>query len=193
MYSPGRRWEQGTWYPRNQGRPGKWYVAGNIVEGFPEVTQDNWSGMRGPDEVARVNTPFEGWPVHQETALNAFNTVLAKAGATLPKRDAVDARVTEVVRSGKPTVGNGIIRDPEEVGGYPKYSFKPEDVPADTDKDGMADEWEKKHGLNSSDAADGSMDTDKDGYTNVEEYLNGTSPTEKVDYSNLDNNVDKIS
>jgi pectate lyase len=193
MYSPGRRWEQGTWYPKSQGRPGKWYVAGNIVDGFPDVTKDNWSGMRGPDEIARVNTPFEGWPVYQETALRAFDTVLAKAGATLPKRDAVDARVTEMVRSGKPTVGNGIIKDPEEVGGYPKYSFTAGDVAADTDKDGMPDEWEKKHALNASDPADGAIDTDKDGYSNVEEFLNGTNPAEKVDYSNLDNNVDKIS
>jgi hypothetical protein len=190
MYSPGRRWEQGKWYPKHDGRPGKWYVAGNIVEGHPHVTTNNWDGMRGPQQLARVNTPFEGWPVNQQSAREAFEEVLATAGATLPCRDAVDARVVEMVRSGKTSTETGIIRDPEEVGGYPDYGFKPEDVPADSDKDGMPDEWETKHDLNPSDPSDGPTDGDKDGYTNVEEYLNGTSPTQHIDYSNLDNNVD---
>ena len=43
------------------------------------------------DNLARVNTPFEGWPVSpHQTAGIVFESVLAKAGATLPKRDAVD-------------------------------------------------------------------------------------------------------
>ena len=200
MYSPGRRFEDQGWYPTLKGRPGKWYVAGNIVEGHPSVTANNWEGMRaqdsarsGPEDLARVNTPFEGWPVHQQPAEEAYETVLAKAGATLPKRDAVDQRVIEMVRSGKPTSGNGIIKTPDEVGGYPDYAFNPEDVPADGDNDGMPDEWEKKHGLNAADAADGALDTDSDGYTNLEEFLNGTNPTAAVDYTNLANNVDTIS
>ena len=193
MYSPGRRFEKGSWYPREEGRPGKWYVAGNVIDGDPSVTADNWRGMRGPEELARVNTPFEAWPVHQQTALEAYETVLKKAGATLPKRDAVDVRVTEMVRSGKPTSGDGIIKTPEEVGGYPAYAFKPEEVPADGDNDGMPDEWEQKHGLAAADASDGSADADKDGYTNVEEFLNGTDPKQAIDYANLDNNVDTIS
>jgi len=198
MYSPGNRWKPGNWYPEAQKRPGKWYVAGNIMEGFPEVTADNWKGMQSldhgpPPETARVNTPFEAWPVKQETAMNAFESVLAKAGATLPVRDAVDTRVTEMVRTGKVGNENGIINDPKEVGGYPEYSFSPDQVPADTDHDGMPDEWEKKYELNPEDASDGSIDSDGDGYTNVEECLNGTNPREKIDYTNLGNNVDEIS
>jgi pectate lyase len=193
MYSPGRQWEAGNWYPATLGRPGKWYVAGNIVEGYPDVTADNWKGMRGPEEIARVNTPFEGWPVNQESAAEAFHSVLARAGATLPRRDAVDRRITEMVRTGKGMVGNGIVNDPKEVGGYPEYSFSPDEVPADADHDGMPDEWEKKYDLNPVEAADGSTDADHDGYTNVEEYLNGTNPRERIDYRNLGNNVDTIS
>ena len=193
MYSPGRRFEKGTWYPKHDGRPGKWYVAGNIIDGHASVTKNNWAGMRGPEELARVNTPFEAWPVHQQSAEEAYETVLKKAGATLPRRDPVDARVAEMVRTGKPTSGDGIIKTPEEVGGYPTYAFEPEDVPADADADGMPDEWEQKHGLAANDASDGSADADNDGYTNVEEFLNGTDPKQAVDYSNLDNNVDTIS
>lgn len=193
MYSPGRRWEKQSWFPKHQNRAGKWYVAGNYIHGFPEETKSNWKAMRGPEEIARVNTPFEGWPVPQQTALEAFETVLAKAGATLPKRDSVDARVIESVRTGKFATETGIIKTPDEVGGFPEYKFDPKDVPVDTDSDGMPDEYETKHNLNPNDPADGAVDTDKDGYTNVEEYLNGTSASEYVDYSNLDNNVCPIS
>lgn len=198
MRSPGRRYESGSWYPKMPKRPGKWYVAGNVVEGHPEVTADNWLGMRSmdgqtPPPGARVDTPFEGWPIRQETAMDAFRSVLAKAGATLPKRDAVDTRVIEMVRTGKPVAGDGIINDPREVGGYPDYGFSPEDLPSDRDHDGMPDDWETRYRLNPDDAGDGSADADADGYTNVEEYLNGTNPREKTDYTNFDNNIDTIS
>ncbi|TYR37990.1 polysaccharide lyase [Sphingobacterium phlebotomi] len=207
MYSPGNAWAAGDWYAKEPNRPGKWYVAGNIMHDNEEVTNNNWAGMRVketkgsiiPDaseaeKYARVYTPFEGWPVapHQ-TADAVFESVLAKAGATLPKRDAVDTRVVETVRTGKPTVGTGIIKDIAEVGGYPDLTYDPAKVLVDTDGDGMPDEWEIKYGLDPNDPTDGAKDADGDGYTNVEEYLNGTNPQEKIDYRNLGNNVDQIS
>jgi hypothetical protein len=45
-------------------------------------------------------------------------------------------------------------------------------APADTDSDGMPDEWETSRGLNPRDPADAARDRDNDGYSNVEEYLN---------------------
>ena len=36
----------------------------------------------------------------------------------------------------------------------------------------MPDDWEKKHGLNPKDTADGNKDLNGDGYTNLEKYLN---------------------
>ena len=35
-------------------------------------------------------------------------------------------------------------------------------------------------------------DKDGDGYTNIEEYLNGTDPTEFVDYTKRENNVNTL-
>lgn len=194
MYSPGSAWAEGNWYPKATNRPGKWYVAGNIMHDNKELNTNNWKGMRGPENLARINTPFEGWPVapHQ-TAEDVFESVLAKAGATLPKRDAVDKRVTEMVRTGKPTTQTGIIKDIAEVGGYPNLTFDPSKLPVDSDGDGMPDEWERKYKLDPKNAKDGAMDADGDGYTNVEEYLNGTNPQEKINYRNLGNNVDTIS
>lgn len=197
MYSPGSAWAAGDWYAKEKNpanRPGKWYVAGNIMEGSDEVTLDNWKGMRGNEKWARVNTPFEGWPVApHHTALEAYKAVLAGVGATLPRRDAVDARVVEMVRSGKPVTETGIISDISEVGGYPELTYKKSEVLKDTDNDGMPDEWEKKYGLNPKDAGDAAQDLDKDGYTNIEEFLNGTDPTEYLNYRNLGNNIDRIS
>ncbi len=193
MYSPGSLWREGDWYPKEPNRPGKWYVAGNVVEGHPEVTASNWRGMLGPEQLARVNTPFEAWPIPQETAAGSYESVLRKAGATLPRRDAVDTRVTAMVRSGKVSFGKGIVADPEQVGGFPVLSFKPEELPVDRDGDGMPDSWEQLHGLEPDSAKDGALDSDGDGYTNIEEFLNGTNPREKINYRNLANNVDLIS
>ena len=192
QYSPGRN-HTGSWYPETRQRPGKWYVAGNIMENDPTVTADNWKGMGGNAALGRVNTPFEGWPVLQQPAQEAYEAVLAKAGATLPRRDVVDQRVAEMVRTGKPAYKDGIITNPDQVGGYPALSFAADQVPTDTDGDGMPDEWERKHELKPNDSKDGALDTDKDGYTNVEEFLNGTVPNKFIDYRNLDNNVDTIS
>ena len=194
MYSPGSAWAEGNWYPVAQNRPGKWYVAGNIMDRNDELNNNNWAGMSGSEYLARVNTPFEGWPVSpHETAESAFESVLAKAGATLPKRDAVDTRIIEMVRTGKPLTETGIIKDISEVGGYPSLTFDPDKVPVDSDSDGMPDEWEIKYKLNNKNPADGALDSDSDGYTNVEEYLNGTNPNEKINYRNLGNNNDTVS
>jgi pectate lyase len=194
MYSPGSAWAEGGWYTKAANRPGKWYVAGNIMHDNPAVINNNWEGMRGPENLARVNTPFEGWPVapHQPAA-TVLESVLAKAGATLPKRDAVDTRVASMVRTGKPVTATGIIKDASEVGGYPTLAFSPVQVPADSDGDGMPDQWEIKNKLDPKNSKDGMADTDGDGYTNVEEFLNGTNPQEKINYRNLGNNIDSIS
>ena len=89
---------------------GKAYVSGNYVEGYPAVSNDNWSGGVQPDskaEVAsvlpkiRVAEPFPHAPLEIEDAQSAFEHVLAEAGATLPIRDSVDQRVIAMVRSGQ--------------------------------------------------------------------------------------------
>jgi pectate lyase len=112
-------------------------------------------------EVARVTT----WSPEE-----AYNRVLVDAGCTRPLRDAVDERVIREVRERR----SRTIHDPAEVGGWPDL---PAGVPlADTDHDGMPDEWEMQHRLGVSDLKDGNSDLDGDGYTNLEEYLNGTDP-----------------
>ena len=155
---------------RNEGGVGSWYVAGNLIEGFPKVTADNWLGMDG-ENYKRLDKPWDAMPFKQQSPRKAYEAVLAHAGCSLPKRDSVDVRIIEEVRSGKSTHGrNGIIVRPDDVGGWPE--LKTGLAPVDSDHDGMPDAWEKKHGLDANDASDGAQDRDGDGYTNVEEYIN---------------------
>ena len=47
---------------------------------------------------------------------------------------------------------------------------------SDLDGDGMPDAFEQRHGFDPTSPADGPLDADGDGYSNVEEFLNFTSP-----------------
>ena len=100
-----------------------------------------------------------------QTAAQAYELVLAQAGASL-RRDAVDERVIADVRN---RTGR-LIDSQDEVGGWP--ILRTRDVRPDSDRDGMSNQWEKAHGLDPSNPADGPLDRDGDGYTNLEEYLN---------------------
>jgi len=55
-------------------------------------------------------------------------------------------------------------------------------VVLDADNDGMPDDWEKRHGLDPKDPADASADKDGDDFTNLEEFLAKTDPTDKNDH-----------
>ena len=121
----------------------------------------------------KQSEPLPVAPVTTSDAATAYQQVLEKAGASLPARDAVDARMVNDVknRTGR------IIDDELTVGGWPTLASTP--APPDTDKDGMPDAWETAHGLNPNDPSDASGDTDRDGYTHIEEWLNRTDPQRK--------------
>ena len=93
---------------------GRVYAAGNIMEGYPQVTRDNWSGgiqlidkdgTPGTEEelmLARSNEPFVMAPVTIMDTQETYEWVLQNVGATLPCRDVVDQRIIEEVRTGVP-------------------------------------------------------------------------------------------
>jgi hypothetical protein len=51
---------------------------------------------------------------------------------------------------------------------------------ADSDGDGIPDDWESEHGLDPHRADDALLDADQDGMNNYAEYLAGTNPTNAV-------------
>ena len=159
----------------------KWYIDGNYVEGNSTVTADNWNGGVQPDSAPldsiRLYSPLEVAPVTTESAQDAYNSVLANVGDNFPKRDSVDLRVINEVKTGNAPYGatynggnKGIIDSQTDVGGWPLLASTT--PPLDSDHDGMPDDWETQHGLNPNDSTD-SHTFATDGYTMIEEYING--------------------
>jgi len=166
-----------------------WYVSGNVWEGNEAISKNNTAGVSGATQWL-VDKPAPFAPVKTVPAEVAYKMVLADVGATLPKRDPVDARIIEEAGIGKATFDKGVVLDQNDVGGWPE--LKSLSSPADSDNDGMPDEWESRFGLDPKDADDNIQDKDKDGYTNIEEYLNGTDPAEFVDYTRPENNINTL-
>lgn len=162
--------------------PGKFYVVNNTMYGSSTVTADNWSGVY-PDESSKkeqcksdTRFVFDYCLKNEQTAQQAFDSVLAKVGCSL-KRDAVDARIINEVKSGNYTYEGsngstgGLIDTPADVGGWPEYKGT-KDFSLDTDKDGMPNEWETLHGLDPEDPKDARATTLSKPYLNLEVYLN---------------------
>ena len=152
---------------------GRFFLYGNVLHGFDNVTKNNWRGVKvDHSDSVRATVPFTVTFIPQQTANDAYEEVLKNAGASY-KRDAVDSRVVDEARNGKSFSGkkrNGIIDSQNDVGGWPeKKSLTPL---ADSDQDGMPDEWETKNKLNPNDASDGARFDLSKGYTNIEVYLN---------------------
>lgn len=178
---------------------GKFYVNGNFVNGFADVTADNWTkgiqkdsyaGATALLATAKLTAPIATLPtIRTQTAEAAFLSVLDSAGAILPCRDTIDRRIARETRTGTatfegPTYGavtgtgishpSGIIDKLTDVGGMPAYNSTA--APTDSDHDGMPDAYETAKGLNPNNAADRNTVT-ANGYTNLEIYLNSiTSP-----------------
>lgn len=142
----------------------QFYLAGNVVEGMPEIERENGLLFSNPALGKRMAEVFVAPPLKAQSAEDAYEAVLNGAGAILPKRDLVDARVAANVRSG----GGKLIDSQQDVGGWPVYS--PGVPPLDTDRDGIPDDWERQYGLDAKDASDGAK-LNAEGYSWLEVYL----------------------
>ena len=159
--------------------------------------------------------PIDAGIVTTQSAETVYNKVLDNVGASL-YRDAVDARYMEEARTGTVTYygnepyvdSNGktyptsntpgildFINDPDKeenpnTASFPQLKSISRPATFDTDRDGMADEWELANGLdpnNPDDANAYSVDS-KGIYSNVEVYIN-----QLVEDIMKDGNADAIS
>lgn len=166
---------------------GKWYVEGNRMDGNDAVSKDNWNGVHMNNgtaedkQKAKLDKPFPIVPTPTQSADEAYKAVLRSVGASY-RRDTMDTRILNEVREGK-----GMIIDVQ--GHYPHGTayektihawpdLKPGRVPADTDKDGLPDDWEKGHKLNPNDKMDAAQISGSDGYSNIERYINSLPESE---------------
>lgn len=149
---------------------GRYYVAGNVMEGDDTVTRDNHCAVTDKFSCL-VDTPFPYEPINEDIPVVAYRRVLKEVGCSF-SRDTYDKEVLRQVKKGIGTFGiKGIINSQKEVGGWPV--LKTGKPLRDTDADGMPDVWERRYGLNMNDASDASSYTLDKNYTNIEIYLNG--------------------
>ena len=161
--------------------PSLWYFSDNVMEG--QKAKDSWALVSNKTgfsiEQMKRDQPlgqsqYADYLTPAESAKKAYKHVLAKAGTI--RRDAVECRIVEDVESGRPKYKGasankqGIIDSPADADGWPQYAAA---TPVtDNDHDGMADEWERDHGLDPSNPDDRNKIISNAGYTALEVYLN---------------------
>ena len=177
--------------------PSKWYLSGNIFDGVPAATEDNWSAVNVKfytKEDSRVDTlihpatPWWRWTQdsiygrydfdtyayaasNYESAEEAYETVLDTAGV-FPRdhvglRLIADTRAGSYTYTGSQTKKKGIIDTETDAEGF--YDYPEADALSDLDADGMPDFWEA---LNGTDPLNPDNNTlHESGYTMLEMYL----------------------
>ena len=176
---------------------GKYFVEGNKNSKYTDVSNDNWTygiyaqiSSADNDNTFTAETkdtmkldepiPFVYTTTH--TAEQAYEKVLLYAGASL-SRDSYDTQMVNDTRNGLATyTGTGLSKgfinsqdDNKPANAGDDWSAWPTlnstAAPADSDGDGIPDEWETAHGMNPNDKSDGNT-TNDEGYTLLEVYLN---------------------
>ena len=119
----------------------------------------------------RQAKPYDYPTLEKWVAKDLIEKLLPDVGASLPYRDLADCyMIDEVLSFGKK--GNLITNENELPIGVPtSWSWFKGEEPADSDGDGMPDDWEKAHGTNP--AKDDAMILADNGYANIENYING--------------------
>jgi len=174
------------------GTYGTFFIEGNYVTASSSVTQDNWQGVNmhstfstyAPGvtkEDIKSETEFETGEVTTHSAEMAYERVLDFVGASLAP-DSVDMRIILEAETGTVTFedggngsSNGLIDTQDAVGGWPL--LKTGEAPADSDEDGMPDNWETNNGLNPYDPEDAQLKSVDGVYPNVEVYINSLVAT----------------
>ena len=178
----------------------KMYVSGNVMTKTDgtyilKSTDNAWDkgkavsgGKNSTAADVRSDTPFFESYVNTQSAEDAYNSILAGAGAggtSTTGWDYIDSRYIKEAKNGTYTYTGskqglkGIIDSESDAGGYPNssnFTHSNDGVcnsTNDTDRDGMPNSWETEHGLDPSDGSDGSIvSLSAEGYTNVEMFLN---------------------
>ena len=114
------------------------------------------------------------------SATQLIDSLLPDVGASLPYRDLADCLMVHQCQSfGK----EGAIISSESqlsIGAPTAWGLKSFDKPADTDGDGMPDEWESANGTDP--GKNDAMSIADNGYANIENYINGLSKANRVLY-----------
>lgn len=177
---------------------GKYYVTGNTNTKWPSVDADNWglgftsqvdagacdgTWTKATRDSIKLTEPIAFVHTTTHSAADAYDRVTFYVGAS-KVRDAFDAQIISDLQNGTATatgsgLSSGFINTQDDntaiiaTYGSAWPTLNSGTAKADTDGDGMPDEWESTNGLNPNDAADGNATSlSAEGYTNLEVYMN---------------------
>ncbi len=162
--------QRGLIFTLHEGATVEAYLAGNVNEAAPSAAQADMLRIKPGVNLTLRETPVPHEPLERTlTAAEAYASVLQNAGATLPRRDAVDTRIIAGVKDGS---GRQIATIP--VNAWPELrSAAPW---TDRDGDGLPDAWERTHGLDPDDGTDAAHAASSEGWTHLELWLNSPHP-----------------
>lgn len=196
---------------------GRVYAEGNIMEGYPEITADNWAGgiqiETDPDcgeftSYMRAKSPFDMPYVRIQGADEAYEYVLDNVGATIPCRDIVDERIIEEVRTGVPYYDEKLAEkhhgdlsglSPKSMGENGQFKYRR--LPKDSYKLGIITDPMQMGGYPEYKGTP-YTDTDADGMPDEWEIANGLNPNDPSDangdctgdgYTNIEKYINGIS
>ena len=196
---------------------GRVYADGNVMEGYPHITADNWAGgiqiesqpdTEGFTTQMRSNEPFVMPYVRMMSANDAYDYVLKNVGATIPCRDIVDTRIVDEVRTGKAYYEKKLPKDAHgDTSGLAEKSknedglFKHRRLPKDSYKYGIITDIRQVGGYPEYKGTP-YIDTDGDGMPDEWEIANGLNPNDPSDangdvtgdgYTNIEKYINGIS
>lgn len=199
---------------------GRVYAVGNIMEGNEKVTKDNWDGgIQTADKDGAIDTvemalihskePFVMPPLTIMPTQEAYQYVLDHVGATLPKRDIVDQRIVDEVRTGQayyvkklPKVNpNGDLWGLSPKSQAEDGTFKYRRLPSDSYKMGIITDPRQMGGYPDYKGKP-YKDSDHDGMPDSWEIANGLNPNDASDankdctgdgYTNIEKYINGIS
>lgn len=139
------------------------YVNGNYVFGSQLVTADNKKGLNNSSLATVLESPVDmgEYSVPYSTPEEAYDKILSDAGASLPKRDAIDARIVDDV---KHQTGR-IINNADEIAGLipTEEIHRTFEIPED---------WKAENNMGSASETDIVENGKYKGYTWIEAYVN---------------------
>lgn len=175
----------------NQWKPmehvwGQLYVDGNVIEGFPDVTRDNWTKgvyeqinnascdhtfTEQVKKEMRLTAPLERGIITTHSAQEAYRLVLADAGCS-KWRDVIDERIITETRNGTATYIGSITPNAKTVPGLI-------DLPSDVKPNDATSAWPE---LSDGGVTDDVLkDTDGDGMPDVWELTHELNPNDNSD------------
>jgi hypothetical protein len=195
---------------------GRVYANGNIMEGYDDITADNWAGgiqiesepnTEGFTENMRVYEPFQMPYITITSAKDAYDHVLKEVGANIPCRDIVDQRIVEEVRTGVPYYEKKLPKDAYgDLTGLSEKQikdgqFKLRRLPKDSYKVGIITDIRQMGGYPEY-KGEPYVDSDNDGMPDAWELANGLNPNDPSDanqdctgdgYTNIEKYINGIS